>query len=1028
MKLPEVCIRHPVFSTVLSIFMIVIGLVSLKNLSVRYFPDFKQHTATISSNVPGASAVFMSDEVTQIIENAITGIDGIEKLSSTSDDHGSSSITVTVNSDANYYAIIDELRNKVAGVQAELPEMPAPPSVSDDSGMNYNTMPTLTFGFFSDKLTMQQLDECISDIVIPHLQNIPGVGGLPRHGHPGKRLWVWLNPTHMAQLRVTTTEIQNAIASSNQDINSGSIISLDRKYALVSNTLLRTPEEFSNIVIRYTNNQPIRVGDVARVEWGSSHLIPQNVYVGGKQAIVLQIRPFSSANPIEVAKQVLAEMSEVKKKLPESIELVNTYDQSIFIQSSINEGIKTIIEAIILVSIIVLIFLGSLRMAIIPVITIPVCIIASFAVMDMFGFTLNIVSLLALMLAIGLVVDDAIVVVENTHRHIDEGKLPFQAAIVSANEIVFAVIAMTLTLVAVYVPIGLTSGFTATIFREFSFTLAGAVVISGIVALTLSPMMCAYLLRPVQKSSAVSLKITVALDSLASAYSRSLKFAFRHKKLILLIMSCCVVLGAGLYKMIGRELVPKEDIGYIETHIKLPPAVNQSYINHNMSLLDKELLKQNDFEHLISYYISGPTNFITLKAWDKRDQTVQELISRLSPELNSVIPGLTVSLNLPDPVDYGVGSTGFSMHLMTLDKSTTPVKLKELSDKVVELLKGYPALGNVKSSLVFDTPQIEFSIKRELAGKLGISIADIQNSLNVMMGGAQKITQIKTDNGKSYEVRAQLGKNYLDNFDILSHIYIKAMADSNEGMVPLSELVTIEHQTNTPSVQTHNRKRSATITATIMPGYALSNIESHVSGLVKPLLGVQESMAYDGSIEQMNKSQSSTLFLFLLAMIFIYLILAAQFESFIDPFIIMLTVPLTIVGALLALYLVGGTLNVYSNIGLVTLIGLVTKHGILIVQFANQLVEQGKTVKEAVLNAAQTRLRPILMTSLSMIFGVLPLVIATGPGSIGRFNIGLVLFGGLILGTFFSLYIVPMAYLALANHRKSDALRDIFDH
>ena len=1027
MKLPEICIRHPVFATVMSILLIVVGLVSLQSLSVRYFPEFKQHTAVISASVPGASAVFMYNEVTQIIENSITGIDGIDKVSSTSSDSGSCRVTVTVNSSANYYAVVEELRNKVASIQAQLPAMQNAPSVSDDSGVDYNSMPTLTFGFFSDTLSMQQVDKYVRNIVVPRLQNIPGVGGLPRFGQPRTTLWIWLDPVKMAQLHVTTSELDTAISSNNININSGSIISLDKNYALVSNTLLRTPQQFSDIIIRYENNQPVRVGDVATVEWGSSNIIPRSVRINGKRAIALEVRPFASANPVSVAKRVLVEMNKIKKKLPAGILVKNTYDQATFIQSSIDECIKAIVEAIVLVAVIVLIFLGSLRMALIPIVTIPVCIIASFAVMGLFGFTLNVVSLLAMVLAIGLVVDDAIVVVENTHRHIDEGKTPFTAAIVSAKELIFAIIAMTLTLVAVYIPIGLSHGFTATIFREFSFTLAGAVLISGFVALTLSPMMCAYLLKPVNRQSPISLKIESFLLSLSAAYHRLLSQMIERRLLVLVMIIVCMLLGGFIYNTIGKELVPKEDIGYLETNIKLPPAVNQNYINRNMSLLDEQLLKQKTFADVLSFYISGPTNFITMKPWNERKKTTQDVVKELSPKINQAVPGFDVSLSLPDPVDYGTGSTGFSLHLMTLNQSATPIELKLLSDKVVALLKKYPALGNVKSSLVYNTPQIQFSIRRELASKLGVSLIDIQNSLNVMMGGAPRVTQIKTANGESYDVRAQLSKKYLGDFNVLNSIYVKATANGESSMVPLSELVTITHKTNTPSIETYKRERSATITATIVPGYSLSSIEKHVTQLVQPLLNVQQAMAYGGSIEQMNKSQSSTTFLFVLAIVFIYLILSAQFESFIDPFIIMLTVPLTIVGALLALWMVGGTLNVYSNIGLVTLIGLVTKHGILIVQFANKLIEQGKSYKEAVLEAAETRLRPILMTSLAMIFGVLPLVMATGPGSIGRFNIGLVLAGGLLLGTLFSLFIVPVAYLSFAKYRSSDVLNLVFN-
>ncbi|MCY4177878.1 MAG: efflux RND transporter permease subunit [Endozoicomonadaceae bacterium] len=1025
MKLPEVCIRHPIFATVLSLSLIITGLISFKDLAIRYFPVFKQHRANIYVHVPGATASFMYNEVSQVIENAITGINGITKISATSSNSGSSNITVMIDSKRNYFEVIEAIRNKIASIQSQLPDMPSPPSVSDNSGVNYSIIPTLTFGFFSDELTTFQLNRYITNKVIPKLRNISGVGALPCFGQTDKVLWLWLNPIKMAQLNVTASDINNIVTANNIEINSGSIISKDKSYALVSDTLLKTPEAFANLIIRYENNEPVKIKDVADVQWGTHDLIPQQVYVNGRQGIILEVRPFALANPVAIAKKVLDVMDNIKKNFPAHIEVQNTYNQAAFIQRSINECWQAIIEAIILVMVIIFIFLGSLRMASIPVITIPVCLIASFAIMLMFNFTLNIISLLALVLATGLVVDDAIVVVENTNRHIEKGVTPFKAAIISSKELVFPIIAITLTLIVVYIPVGLSHGFTATVFREFSFTLAGAVLISGFVALTLSPMMCAYLLRPVNRSPSFALNLETYIKKINDIYISLLVCILQRKKYVLLLVIICMIVGFFIYKVTGKELIPIEDISYLQTTIKKPPSVNQSYINRNMALLDEQLRKEKYFADIVSFYISSPVNFITLKSLDKRPGA-KEIVEKLSPKINNAVPGFTVSLNIPNPVDYGIGSNQFYLMLTTLNQGTNPTDLKNLADTVVKKLQRYPALQNVQSSLVYNTPEFHFTVKRDLAARLGVSLTDIQNSLNTMMGISPHITRIKAKDGYSYDVKAQLNRQYLGSFDVMSNIYVKTTTSSKNKMIPLSELITIKRQTTTPNIESYQRQRSVTIHASVVPGHSLSNIEEDVTKIVTPLLNSEQNMFYGGGIEQMNNVQTSTGFFLFLALIFIYLILAAQFESFVDPFIIMLTIPLTIVGAIFMLWLTKGTLNVYSNIGLLTLIGLVTKHGILIVQFANKLSAQNIPAIKAILQAAAIRFRPILMTSLAMIIGTLPLIISTGADSVGRFNIGVVLAGGLFLGTLFSLFIVPVAWLAFAKYRNNDVLNSMF--
>ncbi|WP_108652188.1 efflux RND transporter permease subunit [Dongshaea marina] len=1017
-KLPDICIRHPVFATVLSILLIVVGLVSLKQLDIRYFPQFEQKTATISASVPGASALYMSDQVTSKIEDAISDVDGIKQLSSKSSD-GSSSISVTLRDNVNYYQVVDKLRNKVAGV-SDLPAMPQAPTVSDNSGEDWSSPPTLNIAFTSSSMNLSTLYNYLWDHVIPRLKNIQGVGGVPGpYGGSGTNLWIWLNPIKMAALKVSPADVQSTLANNNVSMSAGSILSTEKNYVLVSDTEIHSAKDFANLVIRYQDGQPIKISDVAKVAWGPSELTPSKLTYDGHPALVLEIRPFTGANPVDVAARVQKELKKIAPALPKGVSVAVTYNQATFISNSLHECLKAVIEAIILVGVIVLAFLGSMRLALIPIITIPICIIGTFGVMALFGFSINVISLLAIVLAIGLVVDDAIVVVENCHRHIERGESPVQAARRGSRELIFAIIAMTLTLVAVYVPIGFSSGFTATLFREFAFTLAGAVLISGFVALTLSPMMCAKLLRPVEKSSRLSLKLESMLERLTQGYQRLLRKNLEHKRWMLSILLLCVV-GAGvLYHFMDQEVIPKEDIGYIDTSITLPPASNQSYVDSNMAQLDKILNQEPTFEHVVSFYLTSPTHFITLKPWSERDQTARQIVDRLNTQVNRKIPGMSVTFNLPDPVNYGAGSTGFELQLMTLNKDQDPQDLKNLSSKVVAALKKYPGLSNVETSIKADQPQLRFSIDRALASKLGIGLDQISSALNTMMGGGSDPTKIQLPDGRTFSVRAQLSQKYLGNFDVMNSIYVKA---SSGEMIPLSQLVTLKKSTGTPDITTFNHKRSATITADVTPGYSLSSIEQYVNQVVPPMLTSDQSMAFTGGIQQLEDSQGSSLFLFGLALIFIYLILSAQFESFLDPLVILLTVPLSITGALLALKLTGSTLNIYTNIGLVTLIGLITKHGILIVQFANNLIQQGYSIMEAVLEASKTRMRPILMTSLAMIFGALPLALASGPGSIGRYQIGLVLVGGLLIGTLFSLFVIPVAYSILATYRSQDVL------
>ncbi len=1024
-RLPEVCIRHPVFAVVMSLLLVVAGLVSLSSLTVRYFPEFHQHKAVIDSSLPGASAQFMAGEVTDPILDAIGSVDGLEKIS-TESHNGASHISAEVKSSADYYAILNILRGKVARVLEQLPaDMPHPPTVSDDSGANWNTIPTLSFGFHSETLSVEEVYDYLRLNVVPRLQSIDGVGAVPLFGFDGKVLWVFLDPGKMAYLNVSASDVYDALGNNNISISSGAITSQDKKYVLVSDTLLHTAADFAGIVIRSEHGQSITIGDVARVEWGESSLEHQPVLVNRREGIVMQVRPFSGANPVTVAHLVQKEMRNMSAHFPAALSMVTTYDQSHYLKKALGECRKAVFEAIGCVMLVMLVFLGSLRMAIIPVVTIPVCIVATFTVMAALGFSLNVVTLLAIVLAIGLVVDDAIVVVENACRHIDQGLSPREAALTGSRELVFAVVAMSLTLATVYLPVGFVHGFTAAILKEFAFTLAAAVLISGFVALTLTPMMCATVLQSRREASGIARRVTSVLDKLDQHYQRSLSVVLSHKTLVVSGMAVCFALGFIIYALMARELIPKEDIGYLETGIDPPPASSQAFINRNMIDLDHFLAEQPEIETVVSYYLDDPTNFITLQNWKQRDTSADELVKSLNAQVGAVVPAMNISFQLPDPVDYGIGPPGFKLKLMTVNRDPTASSLNVLSGKVVTALKDIEGLVNVSSSLTYNTPELEFTLNREVASRYGVALTDIRDSLQVMFGAGPRATQVRTPDGQSWNVRAQLDQAWLSDFSIMDSINVNS---ASGGVLPLSSLLTVRNKTALPAIETWQRQRSSTIRGDVVPGTSLAVLAQRVEDAVMPLLNNDQSMLFTGAIQQLSDSENSMRWLFLMAVVFIYLILAAQFESFIDPLVILLTVPLSIVGALFLLWLCGRSLNIYTNIGLLTLVGLVSKHGILIVSFANRLVAQGVQVNDAVIAAAGTRLRPILMTSLAMIFGALPLALATGPGSIGRSDIGLVLVGGMILGTLFSLLVVPVAYVIVSRYRALDVLSDFSEN
>ncbi len=1017
MKLSKICIKRPVFAVVLSLMIIVLGIVGFSYLEIRYFPKIEQKVAQVSISYSGASPALMKNDVTVPIEDALYNIDGLVKMTSSSS-YGSSSINLTFADDADMTNVMGQVRDNISSIMSQkLPADINPPSVSQ-GGVE---RPVINLGVIDKNLTSAQIRDYVQTNIVPIFQSLPGMGAVWVYGASDYAMRIWLNPQKMAALGITVANVQAALSSNNISFSGGSIRGKYRNFSISSDTDLKTAEQFRNLVVRDNRNAPVYLKDIAEVDLGNASLSDSPMLINGQNAISVQLRPTDNANPITVASLAKEELKKVEKQLPQGMEIKVVYDQSTFLQKSISDGYDTLIEAIILVMLVVFVFLGSVRASLIPILTIPVCVIGAFGVMLLCGFSINVVTLLAIILAIGLVVDDAIVVLENIHRHIEIGKKPFDAAIQGSAEIGFSVIAMTLTLAAVYAPIGFLSGFSATIFREFAFTLAGSVLISGFVALTLSPMMCAYILRAREKETRIELWLNHAFDQLNRAYEKLLSLVLKAKYWVVALL---VILGALcflLFKIVPQSFIPKEDIGYFEASITSPPSAALDYTNYYMDVLSNRVYAKTPYIlNNAEYIFSGDgDNFVTMQPWgEKRQVSTQEIITHLLKEAQK-IPGIKVSMSIPDPVSFGADAD--SSDVIIYLHNVGPIEnLVRAADNLTRKLMQYPGLNNVNNGLKFDNVTYNVTFQRNLAASLGVDSQNIADTFSILMSG-RHITDVKT-NEKSYQVLVQMNLQDLSSFGSLSKIYVP----SDSGlMIPLSNLIKVTPDVRQSSLFRYNRVNTAQISANISSGYSMSEVYKEMNRLANQTQLQGAEIDFGGRMAAFLSSSGTMFGLFALALIFIYLVLAAQFESFVDPFIILLTVPLSTVGALITMLLTGGDLNLFTNIGLITLVGLISKHGILITQFANENFKEGVSLVEAVKAGAITRLRPILMTTSAMVLGSIPLAFAMGPGNVSNNMIGWVIVGGLGFGTIFSLLIVPVAYVILSplDHKKKKILQ-----
>lgn len=1006
MQLPSLCIRRPVLAMVMNLLIVLAGLLAFDRLTVREYPNIDIPTVTVDTAYSGASAAIVESTVTKILEDSLSGIEGIDYLSSISRT-GRSQITIAFKQGREIDSATSDVRDRVSRVRGKLPDTIDEPVITKTEA---DAQPIIWLAFSSDHHTPLQINQFADKQVKSRLQTLGGVADIRIFGERRPAMRIWLDAEKLSRFGLTPKDVEDTLRAQNVEIPSGRVESLQREFAVLAETDVNTPEQFAQLIIRQQDGLLVRVGDVARVE-----IAPEDVRriarFNGAPAVALGVIKTSTANPLDVSNAVRAELPRIEQSLPAGMKVRLAYDSSVFIQESINSVQKTILEAVVLVVLVIFFFLRSVRATLIPVITIPVSLIGSLIFMQIFGFSINTLTLLAMVLAIGLVVDDAIVVLENIYRHIEEGKTPLEAAKQGSREIGFAVLAMTFTLAAVFAPIAFTEGRTGKLFAEFALTLASAVIVSGFCALTLSPMMSSRLLKAHQgEGNFLYRVIERGLHGLTRVYKAVLTRLLAWKWLVMGAAALAIVIMATTFKSLPSELSPIEDRGVIVSIGIGPEGATPAYFDRYAQQVEN--IYGQLPERLSTFLIIGfpdETKFISFnrfKPWAERQRTTAMMIPELMPKLSQV-PGVMALATLPPSLGQGTSSSPVEFVLQT---TGSYADLGKMIGQLMEKIGQNPGIVNPVPDLKLNKPQLSLNVDRDKAALVNVGVSDIGKTLETLLG-SRKVTTFKLD-GDQYDVILQLEDDGRRTPDQLQQIYVR---NSLGEILPLSTVLTMKETVSPAELNHFNKLRSAKITASLAPGYALGDAVTFMQTAMTDINNPAMSYDWSGQTREFLTSGSALVKAFVLAVLFIYLVLAAQFESFRDPFIILFAVPLAMLGAVLALKWTGGTLNVYSQIGLITLVGLITKHGILLVEFANQLQEQGRSKLEAVIESAALRLRPILMTTSAMVLGALPLALAVGAGAEVRHPIGWVIVGGMTIGTLFTLFVVPCLYVLIGR-------------
>jgi multidrug efflux pump len=1004
----ELSVKRPVFAAVLSLLLIVVGYLCFRQLPVREYPDIDPPIVSVETSYPGASAAVVDTKITQLLEDRISGIEGIRSITSSSED-GQSDISIEFELSRDIDNAANDVRERVGRALDNLPVEADPPEIFkvDSSGDVI-----MWFNLASDNLNGLELTDYADRYLVDRLSTVNGVARVRIGGSREYSLRVWLDRDAMAARGITVADIEEALRAENVELPAGRVDSSDRYFTVRTQRGYQSEDDFARLVVgEGANGHLIRLGEVAEARIGAvEHR--QELRGNGQDMIGLGIIPQSTANTLEVARGVTAEIERIQESLPEGTRIFSSYDRTLFIEDSINEIYVSLLIALVLVVLVIFAFLGSVRAVLVPAVTVPISLIGALIFLQLMGYSLNLLTLLALLLAIGLVVDDAIVVLENIYRRIHLGESPPLASVRGAKQVSFAVIATTLVLIAVFVPIGFLSGNTGRLFSEFAFALAAAVGVSSIIALTLSPMMCSFLLSTGQTEGRLAQQVDRSLHYAADLYRNWLDRALKHP----LLVACVILLACGAmvysFKHLDAEFAPREDRGVFFVMMNAPEGASYEYSQQYMREIENDLMPLVDSGEAKRILVRTPRSFgspnsfnggmaiVILDEFDQR-RSSHEIVGEVAPKLGRLagvqafpVQSSGLSRNVGEPVQFVIGGNTYE-------------ELREWQDIILEAARENPNLLNVDTDFKETKPQFRVNIDKERAADLGVSLRQIGQTLETFFGSRRVTTFL--ERGEEYDVILQGRDSDRETATDLTNIYVRS--EESGTLIPLSNLVEINETAEASTLNRFNRLRAVTLSANLAEGYTLGQALEFLRESVREKLPARAQIDYKGESREFIDAQGAIYFVFGFSLVMVFLVLAAQFESWIHPLTILLTVPLAIAGGLWGLMFIGGTLNIFSQIGIVMLVGLAAKNGILIVEFANQLRdEEGMSVRESILRASQLRLRPIAMTAISTVFGAIPLVLATGAGSENRMTIGIVIFFGVSLASLLTLFAVPWAY------------------
>ncbi|MGH8438110.1 MAG: multidrug efflux RND transporter permease subunit [Pseudomonas sp.] len=997
-------IRRPVLATVVSLLIVLLGFQAWSKLPIRQYPQMENALITVTTAYPGANAETIQGYITQPMQQSLASAEGIDYMTSVSRQNFSViSIYARIGADSD--RLFTELLAKANEVKNKLPQDAEDPVLSKEAA---DASALMYISFYSSELSNPQITDYLSRVIQPKLATLPGMAEAEILGNQLFAMRLWIDPVKLAGYGLSANEVTDAVRRYNFLSAAGEVKGEYIVTSINATTELKSAEAFANIPLKTSGDSRVLLGDVARVEMGAENYDTVSSF-DGTPSVYIGIKATPGANPLDVIKEVRKLMPELESQLPPNLKASIAYDATLFIQASIDEVVKTLVEAVLIVIVVVFLFLGALRSVLILVITIPLSMIGVLFFMQLMGYSLNLLTLLAMVLAIGLVVDDAIVVVENIHRHIEEGKTPFDAALEGAREIAMPVVSMTITLAAVYAPIGFLEGLTGALFKEFALTLAGAVIISGIVALTLSPMMCALLLRHDANPSGLAHRLDMLFEGLKVRYQKLLHGTLNTRPVVLVFAVIVLCLIPVFLMFTKSELAPDEDQGVIFMMATAPQPTNLDYL----SAYTDEFV--DIFKAFPEYYSSFQINGFNgvqsgiggflLKPWSERERTQMELLPLVQSELEGIAGLQIFGFNLPSLPGTGEGLP----FQFVINTANDYASLLEVAERVKERALASGKFAFLDIDLAFDKPEVVVDIDRAKAAQMGVSMDALGGTLATLLGEAE-INRF-TIEGRSYKVIAQVERPYRDNPDWLSNYYVK---NQQGQMLPLATLITISDRARPRQLNQFQQLNAAIIQG--VPMVSMGEALETVRNIAREEAPQGYAFDYAGVARQFVQEGSALWVTFGLALAIIFLVLAAQFESFRDPLVILVTVPLSICGALIPLFLGISSMNIYTQVGLVTLIGLISKHGILVVEFANQLrLQKGLSAREAVEEAAAIRLRPVLMTTAAMVFGMVPLILASGAGAVSRFDIGTVIATGMSVGTLFTLFVLPCVYTLLAR-------------